>query len=34
VRGIVGSGVGTPDLGLDESVGTTAFGERVLAALA
>jgi isocitrate dehydrogenase len=34
VRDVVGSGVGTPDLGLRESVGTAAFGERVLAALA
>lgn len=33
VRDVVGSGVGTPDLGLAESVGTKAFGGRVLAAL-
>jgi len=34
VRDVVGSGLGTPDLGLAESVGTATFGERVLAALA
>jgi isocitrate dehydrogenase len=33
VRDVVGSGVGTPDLGLTESVGTRSFGERVLAAI-
>jgi isocitrate dehydrogenase len=33
VRVVVGSGAGTPDLGLDERIGTTAFAERVLAAL-
>jgi tartrate dehydrogenase/decarboxylase/D-malate dehydrogenase len=34
VRDVVGSGVGTPDLGLAAAVGTREFGERVLAALA
>jgi isocitrate dehydrogenase len=33
VRDVVAAGVGTPDLGLAESVGTKAFGERVLGAL-
>jgi isocitrate dehydrogenase len=32
VSAVVASGVGTPDLGLVSSVGTRAFGERVLAA--
>jgi len=33
VRDVVGSGVGTPDLGLAESVGTAEFARRVLGAL-
>jgi isocitrate dehydrogenase len=33
VRDTLASGCGTPDLGLDEQVGTSAFGDRVLAAL-
>jgi isocitrate dehydrogenase len=33
VAGVVGEGIGTPDLGLASSVGTTAFGERVLVSL-
>jgi isocitrate dehydrogenase len=33
VRDVLASGVGTPDLGLAESVGTRAFGERVVAAI-
>ena len=33
VRDVVASGVGTPDLGLAEPVGTAAFASRVLAAL-
>jgi isocitrate dehydrogenase len=34
VRDTLASGCGTPDLGLQEQVGTSAFGGRVLAALA
>ena len=33
VRDVLASGVGTPDLGLAEQVGTKAFGERVVAAV-
>ena len=34
VRDTLGDGCGTPDLGLDEQIGTSAFGSRVLAAMA
>jgi isocitrate dehydrogenase len=33
VRSVLSSGVGTPDLGLAEQIGTKAFGERVVAAI-
>jgi isocitrate dehydrogenase len=33
VRDVLSDGVGTPDLGLDESIGTSAFASRVLTAM-
>jgi isocitrate dehydrogenase len=33
VRDVVGDGCGTPDLGLEDTVGTAAFASRVLAAM-
>ncbi|MEX2537225.1 MAG: isocitrate/isopropylmalate family dehydrogenase [Actinomycetota bacterium] len=33
VRDVVSEGMGTPDLGLSEQIGTRAFGERVAAAI-